>query len=121
MMYVGAYTRSKDIELSGKVAPDMRRLRFYGRVFTSGVAVEEFALDVVEAYAHLLKENEVVIHEVAGLIDEAVAVAVDSFDGRLNSLFAHFLSYLLDTLYEETCGVGVLGHLGVAAGNQGGE
>ena len=41
----------------------------------------EFAFDVGEGDAHLFEQDEVVIHEVGGFLDEAVAVAVDGFDG----------------------------------------
>ena len=81
----------------------------------SGVAVEEFAFDGGEGDGHLLEEDEVVVHEVGGFVDKAVAVAVDGFDAGFDGFFAYFLGDFFYPFDEEACGVGVLGHLGVTA------
>lgn len=90
------------------------------RLLGSGVPFDELALDVGEGHTHLFEQHEVVIHEVGGFVDEAVAVAVDGFDGRLDSFLAHFLCDLFDPFDKEACGVGVFGHFFMTSGDEGG-
>ena len=55
------------------------------------------------------------VGEVGGLVDEAVAVAVDGLDDHFRGLFAHFLGDGLGTLDEELRGIGTVRHLRVTA------
>lgn len=57
------------------------------------MALEEFALYFGERDVHLLEEDEQVIYEVGGFVDEAVTVAVYGLYGRFDGFLAHFLGY----------------------------
>ncbi len=49
-------------------------------IVRSAVASEQLFFKFRQGYAHLLDEDEEVVDEVAGLVGEAVFVAVDSLD-----------------------------------------
>lgn len=74
------------------------------------VAEGELGFEVGEGDAHLTAEDEKVEEEVASFVDEAGAVAVDGLYYGFCGFFPHFLRYCLNSLYEETCGVGIFGH-----------
>ena len=65
----------------------------------------EFGLHVGDGEAHLLVENEEVIDQVAGLVEVALAIAVDCLDNCLDSLFTDFLRDFVHALSEEVGGV----------------
>ena len=48
-------------------------------------------LNIGERDAHLLEHDEVVVHQVASLINEAVAIAIHCLDNTLRTLLAHLL------------------------------
>lgn len=77
------------------------------------MALEEFALYFGERDVHLLEEDEQVIDEVGGFVDEAVAVAVNGLYGRFYGFLAHFLGYFLYAFDKELGGVGIFRHLGM--------
>ena len=78
------------------------------------MSLQKFALYFGEGYVHLFEENEQVVDQVGGFVDETVAVAVNSLDGRLDSLLSHFLGDFLNAFDKELCGVGIFRHFGVA-------
>ena len=72
---------------------------------------EEFVLEFGEADALLLKQYEQVVNQVGGLVNEAVAIAVNGFDDRFAGLFKDFLPDDLRALDEELGRIGTVGHL----------
>ena len=95
----------------------MTTLRSRGLAVTEG----EFLFDVGEGEAHLFKENQIVVHYVAGFVEESLAVACDGFYYAFAAFLAEFLGYGLGPLYEEFGGVGAFRHIGVAVLDEAGE
>ncbi len=86
---------------------------FFHTAFNLAVPWEEFALYFGECDVHLFEEDEQVIDEVGGFIDEAVAIAVNGLYGRFNGLLSHFLGYFFHAFDKELGGVGIFRHLGM--------
>ena len=58
------------------------------------MTVGQLFLQIFDSYSHLLHQDEEMIYEVGGLIDEAVALAADRFDHGLGRLFTYFFAML---------------------------
>ena len=79
----------------------MTTLRSRGLAVTEG----EFLFYVGEGDAQLLQEDQIVVHYVAGFVEESLAVACDCFYYALAAFLAEFLGDGLGTLDEEFGGV----------------
>ena len=83
------------------------------------MAQEQFVLHIFEGYTHLFEHYKIVIHQVASLVDEALAIAINGLDDAFGTLLTHLFGNGLYALDEQTCGVGAFGHLGMAATHKG--
>ena len=83
------------------------------------MAQEQLALHFVEGYTHLFEHYKIVIHQVASLVDEALAIAINGLDDAFGTLLTHLFGNGLYALDKQTCGVGAFGHLGMAAMHKG--
>ena len=81
----------------------------------------KFFLDVGEGDAHLFQEDQIVIHDVAGFVEESLAVACDGFYYALAAFLAEFLGDCLRALYEEFGGIGSFRHIGVTVLDEAGK
>lgn len=54
------------------------------------MAQEQLVLHLVEGYTHLFEHYKIVIHQVASLVDEALAIAINGLDDALGTLLTHF-------------------------------
>lgn len=75
------------------------------------VACGEFFFEVGDRAVVGFEQYKQVVDQVRRLVDECIAVAVDSLDDGLDSLFADLLSDLVDPAREESGRVGTFGHL----------
>lgn len=55
------------------------------------MAQEQFVLHLFEGYTHLFEHYKIVIHQVASLVDEALAIAINGLDDALGTLLTHLL------------------------------
>lgn len=55
------------------------------------MAQEQLVLHLVEGYTHLFEHYKIVIHQVASLVDEALAIAINGLDDAFGTLLTHLL------------------------------
>ena len=73
------------------------------------VALPEYAEHVLQAGALGYKQDQVVVKQVGGLVEEKVGVVVFGLDDQFHGFLAYFLGHFVDSPLDEAGRVGFFG------------